>query len=268
MNELQKKLLTIIDYFDGFCKKHDIIYCLMGGSALGCARHKGFIPWDDDIDVFVSYNDYLKLIKYSSEISNDGFCLQEIRSAENELYIAKLRLKGTFIVEKNKTVKSDACNGIFIDIMILYNSPSNIISKLNMFLSAKILSANSLSRSGYKTKSKFKKMFMAFSSRLIKKHGEKFYFSKIIKYNEKETKLVCHIFGRASFKKSFYKRKWFDSTTIMPFENLCLKMPIGYDEYLICRYGSKYMEMPSKKVIDSYPPHVAYVNLNSEKDER
>lgn len=268
MNDLQIKLLDIINYFDNFCEKHGVKYFLMGGSALGCARHNGFIPWDDDIDVFVSYNDYLKLVKYASEMEKDDFHFQKIRSNENDLFTGKLRLKGTFIAEENKRLNPDICNGIFIDIMILFDSPVSFFSRLKMFVFAKILSAYTLSHTGYKTASNLKRFFIKLSLNLVNKRGESYYFSKIIRFNNSKSKYVCHIFGRAPFMKSFYKKEWFSSSLRMPFETLQLNMPIGYKSYLEVRYGKKFMETPSQKTIDAYPAHALYVNLNSDKDER
>ena len=51
---LQNKILEVALYIDSLCRKYDIDYCLMGGSALGAKRHGGFIPWDDDLDIFMS----------------------------------------------------------------------------------------------------------------------------------------------------------------------------------------------------------------------
>ena len=52
--ELQDKILEIAVYVDRFCEEHGVDYCLMGGSALGAKRHGGFIPWDDDLDIFMT----------------------------------------------------------------------------------------------------------------------------------------------------------------------------------------------------------------------
>ena len=56
--ELQDKILEIAKYIHDFCEEHDIDYCLMGGSALGAKRHGGFIPWDDDLDIFMTPDNY------------------------------------------------------------------------------------------------------------------------------------------------------------------------------------------------------------------
>ena len=56
--QLQNCILSIAKYLNDFCKTHSVEYALMGGSALGAIRHKGFIPWDDDLDVFMRPDDY------------------------------------------------------------------------------------------------------------------------------------------------------------------------------------------------------------------
>ena len=58
LDEIKKKELNILLYFDEYCKKHDLHYYLVGGTLLGAIRHKGFIPWDDDIDVGMPRPDY------------------------------------------------------------------------------------------------------------------------------------------------------------------------------------------------------------------
>ena len=77
IKDFQYKILEIAFYFDEFCKKYDIEYYLMGGSALGAVRHHGFIPWDDDFDVFMTFNNYHKFLHYASiHLDTEKFHLQ------------------------------------------------------------------------------------------------------------------------------------------------------------------------------------------------
>ena len=76
IKDFQYKILEIAFYFDEFCKKYDIEYYLMGGSALGAVRHHGFIPWDDDIDIGMKRKDFEKFIRVASdELNKEKFYL-------------------------------------------------------------------------------------------------------------------------------------------------------------------------------------------------
>ena len=72
IKDFQYKILEIAFYFDEFCKKYDIEYYLMGGSALGAVRHHGFIPWDDDIDIGILRPDYDRMVEILKEKKQIG----------------------------------------------------------------------------------------------------------------------------------------------------------------------------------------------------
>ena len=62
LDKLKKTELEVMDYFVSICKKYNLTYYLFWGTLLGAIRHKGFIPWDDDIDVVMPPDDYLKFL--------------------------------------------------------------------------------------------------------------------------------------------------------------------------------------------------------------
>ena len=104
--ELRKVQLTELETLkkiDEVCKKNKINYFLIGGTLLGAARHKGFIPWDDDIDLMMFREDYDKFIKEFSKNNNGEYFIQSYEteniedenfssdaiSSENQLYEEK-----------------------------------------------------------------------------------------------------------------------------------------------------------------------------------
>ena len=94
----QLRMLDMLIYFDNFCRKHNLKYWLSSGTLIGAVRHQGFIPWDDDVDVEMLREDYLKMLELLKE--TDRFILQ---TKDNDEYYAvpygKLRDKYSYIDE-------------------------------------------------------------------------------------------------------------------------------------------------------------------------
>ena len=89
---LQEMLLQILREFDRICRKHKIQYMLFAGSAIGAARHKGFIPWDDDIDVAMLRPEYERFMAVAqSELDEKIYYLQKEFSAHWPIFFSKLR---------------------------------------------------------------------------------------------------------------------------------------------------------------------------------
>ena len=131
VKQVQQKILEVMKYIDKLCHDNGIVYYIMGGTALGAVRHGGFIPWDDDLDIFMTPSEYEKFKKVFEAEDSSLFVLQEWRITPDYLEYAKVRMNGTTFIEEAFKDRKDLHQGIYVDIMILHKVPeSKFIQKL------------------------------------------------------------------------------------------------------------------------------------------
>lgn len=131
VRDLQLEVLTIMDEIHRVCEKNNIKYALIAGSALGIVNYKGFIPWDDDIDVCIERKDWNRFIEALDRDLDDNFYFQCFEKDKRYNTIMgptmKVRKKNTFIEETNFLLKNrcKSGDGIFVDIIIYDNICEN-----------------------------------------------------------------------------------------------------------------------------------------------
>ena len=123
VRDVQGKILEVMKYIDKLCREHGIVYFIMGGTALGAVRHGGFIPWDDDLDIFMTPDQYAAFKKVFEGQKSEQFVLQEWRTTPDYLEYAKVRMNGTTFIEEAFRDRKDMHQGIYVDIMILHKVP-------------------------------------------------------------------------------------------------------------------------------------------------
>lgn len=136
LTDLQKKLLHLLEWFHNFCVDNKIRYYALGGTMLGAVRHKGFIPWDDDIDVGIPRDDYEKLRKIALNIKDSRYAF-EFPDSLDELFAtpyAKLYDMSTTLVENYRKMLK---RGIFIDIFPLDGTGNDEKESLSFYRKAK-----------------------------------------------------------------------------------------------------------------------------------
>jgi lipopolysaccharide cholinephosphotransferase len=261
MKSLQKKILEIAVYLNNFCIEHGIVYYLMGGSALGALRHKGFIPWDDDFDVFMTYDNYMKfLCAAKTDLDIKRFYLQEENTVEWPLFFTKLRMNDTTFIEED-TKNRNMHQGVYIDIMCLNNVSENIIYCFLQYSAARLLIAQTLSERGYSTNKKILKRVAMFLCRyFVQGKVKQFLIGFVRSLNHKNTKKIGHFFGKAHFSKTYFPSVWLGIPRYFPFEDVELPVPQKVEEYLTIRYDN-YMKMPDESTMKEYPTHAYFVDL-------
>lgn len=262
LKDIHSKILELAIYFDKFCKENNIVYYLMGGSALGAIRHKGFIPWDDDLDVFMEYDQYQKFLRIAKEKLDSNYYLQKENTDEWPGLFSKLRMNNTTFIEEGYEMPSGSHQGFFIDIMCLYNTPSNTILRYIQYTIARIVIVKSQYKKKYKTSNIIKRIIMSMAGILISDKTQKKLLKMVSYWQRSDTKYVGHFFGRAPFSKTSFPRIWLGKQRYVNFENCMLPVPSSAEQYLRLRYGENYMEMPNKKTIAAYPSHAKIVDPN------
>jgi len=136
LDEAKKIMLDILIQFDKVCKENNLTYWLTAGTLLGAIRHKGYIPWDDDIDIAMPRKDYEKLIELN--FPQELFLQNKYTDKKFNHYWSKLRYQNSLYIEHDELNKKiEYHQGIFIDIFPMNCINKNIISfysKLQFFI--------------------------------------------------------------------------------------------------------------------------------------
>ena len=259
-NEIRTIQLNILKEFHNYCKENNLKYSLGGGTLLGAIRHKGFIPWDDDIDVIMPRPDYLKLIKEYNNKKRE-FKLFAFELNENFTYpFAKLSAEKTLIIEYNNHTSTI---GINIDIFPIDGVPNSIIKtnflfqKIKLFrniLDLKMIKSDK-ERSWYKEMILllFKFIFTSISTKLLTK--KIISYSQKYKFNNSKT-VACLVWGYG--KNEICSKNIYDIIINVHFEDEKFNIIIGYHEYLQNLYGN-YLELPPKNKQISHHKFQAYI---------
>ncbi len=243
--EMKKIELNILIYFTEVCEENNLRYYLGGGTLLGAVRHKGFIPWDDDIDVMMPRPDFQKLLSLS--INNENYNIIKPGTAGYYYNFAKLVDTRTILEEKG--IKLIDGLGVYIDIFPLDGMPETPDARKKRFKEL-----NSIRKRINNTcllKPKFHRNPFAYlnACRIYNSNKnidlsslQKKYLDSALKNSFDDSEFVFAA-GGAYGARDIFPGKWFEKEIELQFENLSVKAFNGYDFYLTQLYGD-YMTLP------------------------
>lgn len=262
--ELQLKMLNMIKDIDSLCRKHNIEYYLVYGSALGAVRHKGFIPWDDDFDIGMTDENYFKFLNVcEKELDKNKYYVQTPGKEENYyLSFSKIRdITTTLIEERNSDI--DITYGVFIDVFPLVGVPENKIKKKILKINrAFMLSANINVINNKFLKTIFNIILKIFGKKRVLKYCTKNCF----KYKCKDHNKWISICDGDGFEINEVDCNIMGKPKYVEFEDTKLPIPSKSDDYLRKIYND-YMKIPTEEQIKQkeHTPYFLDLNLSYEE---
>ena len=251
IGDIQSHLLDILIYFNDFCNENGLKFVLAGGTCLGAVRHKGFIPWDDDLDVFMLREDYEKLYEiWKSKADTDRF---EIVRSDDKVNIhhsaTEIQDKlTTFVVSRNLDLNEH--QGLMLDIIPLDGVAPGKFGKICQMINSMIYCCFNFQRmpahKGGLTATATKialNVVRSFKMRYkIWSRADR----KVRKYGTKNCELVASFGEGATIMRQHFPTNWFENPAYLEFEGHKMPVPKDYDKWLTVSYGD-YMQLPPEE---------------------
>lgn len=263
VRDLQLALLGVLKDFDRLCADHGMQYSLAAGTLLGAVRHEGFIPWDDDVDLFMPREDFDLLLSISDdELAQRGYTLQRPFSEAWPSGYAKLCKNGTTYLENYKYKNRNQHHGIFIDIMPIDNLSNNRFVQKLQWISYRIITAKALANRGYATRSPLKLLAMM----IAKGIPDQFLRKIVINREDRSSDKVHSFLGSAHFfERNIFPRTTIEAYTKLSFEGVPFSVMQNYREVLTVQYGDYMTPPPEAERIAAL--HAVLVDLDREWSE-
>ena len=272
LDEFKVYLLKTFKAFINFCEQHGLTYYAAFGTALGAIRHQGFIPWDDDVDVYMPREDYNRLLALRGVLDSSKYEVIDIENKGYYLYFAKWCMRNSTLIEK----PGEPSLGIYVDIFPLdsycadYCKPLVRYNELYRYLwlayghGSRKHSFYSLFHTIESGKENLHINFTALLDvsifKLLKMPARYLiikFLKKLKNAPESDYYWLYSIISSESFPMPV---EWFEEGRMMKFENIEIRIPNNYDAYLTRVYGN-YMAPPP---INKRPCHHAryFVDFN------
>lgn len=245
LNDIQAVTKDILTYVDKLCTKYRLRYWVCGGTLLGTIRHKGFIPWDDDGDIFMPWKDYLKFIEVFEE--SDQFSMLGMGTCEtNDFCAMYAKVIDRRTILRDDIVSLRKVNPVGLDVFPLVGLPSDAQDRRLFF-------------------KQYQETYRMIWQDFYATNGDIGVFPKwyrrqrefLEEYDFDNSEYVG-VLGTAYGERDCTGRGVYHETLRMPFEDIEVNVPVGYEEYLNNLYGKDWGMLPEESKRMSHHDMEAY----------
>ncbi|KHM51713.1 hypothetical protein NZ47_09100 [Anaerovibrio lipolyticus] len=263
--KIWNKLMELLVELDRVCKKHSITYFAEAGTLIGAARHKGFIPWDDDIDISMLRPDYEKFKRVALEELSRPYILVNAYTGDNLFTISKLMNVDTTAIED---MRAGHPQGIFLDIWPLDDMPDSVSRNKEIFDIRKSMLVAIMNRNGvlceidkgiqFKPSNDFIKKFLTLSP--LEGFAE---YEKFCANHFGESSNVGYPLSKIMGIKGNLKREYYQRVVYLDFEEFKIPAPSAYETVLEAEYGNwqELVRAKSMHATEYITADISYSNL-------
>ena len=254
LEQIQQREFALLEAFDAYCKRHGLTYCLCGGSLLGAVRHKGFIPWDDDIDLMMPRDDYERLRDLARKEPVADFLVHRYPGDAHYPYgFAKIVDTKTVIYERNITDDGQR-DGLALDIFPLdrmYTAAWKnrlLLTRIKFWIQVGKVGAGMIRPERDSLKKRLRNLVMVLLRPIAACTRYEKVMAKVDRIAAGRRNLTPYIVGNLGWPnqwKDMFPKEVFDSYVDLDFETGRFPCPVGYDAYLTQLYGN-YMRIPKE----------------------
>lgn len=269
--------LDLLEKFKDICRKHNLCYCASSGTLLGAVRHKGFIPWDDDIDLFLPWEDYKKLLEIAPKECQYPYFFQSfLTEKDGEVGASRLRRSDTtgYTMWEQKNVGPNYDKGIFIDIFPLFNIPDSeqekTVQKESILFFWKCLRGHDALKQGKMGRANDEYIpYIPYYKSVCKSMSIvdiKWAYLNACAMECRETKEVGATSSRVHLPSLMWDASLYKTYVDLPFENTTIRCPIEYEKVLDKQYGNWHVPVENGSrhemaVVDTETPWRDYLKL-------
>lgn len=247
LKKMQRRGLEMVLYFDAFCKEQGLTWFLCGGCCIGAIRNGGFIPWDDDVDVFMPREDYEKLKRLWRDTPDYAIQYPTREQPTQNQFVTICDNNTTFIKSYQKDL--DIRHGLMLDILPLDGCPTGWRRALQKFwalLYSLFVVGKAPTNHGSALTYLGKFLLGLVPWQELRYRIWRFCEGQMTRYPISDCNYITELCSGPHYMQLEYPREYFSDMLRVSFEDRELPVPVGYDGYLRMAFGD-YMQLPPEE---------------------
>ena len=264
MNNIQLKILEIFKEVKKICEKNNLAYYAIGGTCIGAVRHKGFIPWDDDLDIAVPIEEWDRFWECMERELPSKYQIYRSNKIKHYRYVFnKIHDSTTTFIEEAEKNYPDAYKGIFVDVMPIAGIPEDQHSRERFYKSLKRLyKLNFIRRYPIKEMENNKRKLLWLALRIVSPFISFHYYSDkwietIKKIPLKDCQYTGYTWWEGISDRLCFPIQYFEKTTMLPFEDTEISCPVDWNGYLSQQFGEYMIVPPEEERLDHHQEYVS-----------